>query len=311
MPRLQIKDKTTNKVTGMKCIYVITILLSLYCGVYGGPCVAFRMDDFQDYWITAGQEAIVDLFNSRKLPLTIGIISNFFGQDTAHVTHIVNATKSGYIEVASHGYNHEDFTTFSAADQQTLLSESIAQIKQITGITVSTFIPPYNAWNTDTIAAMNTNKITTFSSEEDLDMPPFPTGTPYHYPIGADTSYTDSTWTWYYPQASSVVFSEITAQIRRGGYAAVMLHPMEFHVRGATDYGALNTTAVSMVGDVLTKVTQAGYTLTTIGGLKGCIGNTPPPNGPQCQTRQDCNGYFADACFSMSCDTGICNCNDN
>jgi len=297
----------------MKCTYAITLLMSLYCLVYGqtnNPCIAFRLDDLQDYWITAGQEAIVDLFNSRKLPLTIGIISNAFGLDTAHVTHIVNASKSGYIEVASHGYNHEDFTTFAAADQVTLLSESIAQIKTYFGITVTTFVPPYNAWNADTISAMQANQITVFSSEEDLDMPPFPSGTPYHYPIGADTSYTDATWTWYYPQASSVVVSEINAQIKRDGYAAIMMHPMEFHVRGATDYGALNTTAVAMVGDVLTQMTQAGYRLTTLGGLKACIGNTPAPNGAQCQTVPDCNGYFADSCFSMSCDSGTCNCND-
>ena len=50
------------------------------------------------------------------------------------------------LEIASHGWNHEYFSTFSLADQTTLLSESKAKIESLypSAAPLATFIPPFN-----------------------------------------------------------------------------------------------------------------------------------------------------------------------
>jgi len=272
------------------------------------PCVAFRLDDIQDYWITAGQEAVINVFASNHLPMTIGIIANYFGCDPDIVGFIQNIVSTQpQMEIASHGYNHEDFTTFSLNNQESLLRESIAKIHSLTNITVTTFVPPFNAWNSETVTAMTQNRITCFSSEEDLDDPP----NAMDWPIGADTSFTDPTYTMYYSQSPGIVVGEINAQINRAGYAAIMMHPMEYHIWDSSinDYGALNQSAVNMLINVVGQVRAAGYTFTTLKGLASCVG-TRPTGRPQCAVAQDCAGYFADSCIDMSCDSAVCNCND-
>ena len=41
-------------------------------------CVAFRLDDVQDYWLNDVQIDIYEKFNESNTPLTIGIIANAF-----------------------------------------------------------------------------------------------------------------------------------------------------------------------------------------------------------------------------------------
>jgi len=252
--------------------------------------------------------AVMSVFNSSQLPMTCGIIANYFGTDPQIVSFMQSMVHNPMIEIASHGYNHEDFTTFSLSNQVTLLSESLSKIKSLTGVRPTTFVPPYNAWNSHTLTAMSRNNITLFSSEEDLDDPP----TSPDWPIGADTSFTDPSFTVYYAQSADIVMGEINAQIAYAGYAAVMMHPMEYHVWDAStgDYGALNQSSVNMLIDVVGRVRAAGYTLTTLKGLPACVG-TRPTGRHQCNLPQDCTGFFADSCTSISCESNTCNCNDD
>jgi hypothetical protein len=104
-----------------------------------------------------------------------------------------------------------------------LLHNSITQIQTQTGVRVTTFIPPYNAWNSATLTAMTQNGMNLISSEEDLDVTRTDvncTRPPFHFPIGADTSFTDASYEIYYPQSPDIVYNEIVAQIARAGYAA-------------------------------------------------------------------------------------------
>src|SRR5438445_5204601 len=44
-------------------------------------CVAFRLDNVQDYWLNNVQTKIIDTFQQKNASLTIGIIGNSFGND--------------------------------------------------------------------------------------------------------------------------------------------------------------------------------------------------------------------------------------
>jgi hypothetical protein len=72
-----------------------------------------------------------------------------------------------------------------------LLNESRTKISQTLEIPYTqVFVPPFNAWNADTVTALETLNFTAFSSQVDLDPPPYYlTGQKlYHWPILASTS---------------------------------------------------------------------------------------------------------------------------
>jgi hypothetical protein len=76
-------------------------------------CVFFRLDDIQDYYLTNAQQSIINMFQEFKIPLTIGVIGNHFGQDKGMVNFIAEKESDTNWEmlITNHGYNHEDFTT--------------------------------------------------------------------------------------------------------------------------------------------------------------------------------------------------------
>jgi hypothetical protein len=51
-------------------------------------CVAFRLDDIQDFFVTTAQLSIISLFKELQMPLTAGVIANYFGNDPDIVTYI-------------------------------------------------------------------------------------------------------------------------------------------------------------------------------------------------------------------------------
>ncbi len=71
-------------------------------------CVAFRMDDIQDYWLDDVQVGVIHEFERQNASLTAGIIGNYFGQDGKIVGTVSDALKkdSPRFVVANHGWNH-------------------------------------------------------------------------------------------------------------------------------------------------------------------------------------------------------------
>lgn len=68
-------------------------------------CIAFRLDDVQDFWISASQIAVIEAFKEFKFALTIGIIGGYFGNDTNMVNYVNNQINDPEfcVEVAQHG----------------------------------------------------------------------------------------------------------------------------------------------------------------------------------------------------------------
>jgi len=71
-------------------------------------CVAFRLDDIQDYYLNQAQEEIIRTFEKRNESLTIGVIGNFIGDDVVLVAFLKQRIHAeGFtMEVANHGWNH-------------------------------------------------------------------------------------------------------------------------------------------------------------------------------------------------------------
>jgi peptidoglycan/xylan/chitin deacetylase (PgdA/CDA1 family) len=246
-------------------------------------CVAFRMDDVQDYWITPAMEMIMSTFISANVPLSIGIIANEYGTDPGIVAAVTAAIKSPLIEVMCHGWNHEDFSTFTYAQQVTLLTECRTKILKLHPSlgNVTNFMPPFNSIDYNTYLAAITAGYTQLCSEVSQDLPPYGNSLMkglLRTPIGAQTSAVDAAGQ-YVGIPHTVTLQQIETQIQAYGYAAVMMHPQEFSplVNEAPQNG-INATMQTELNLLIAAVKSAGYNLVTVGGLRPLICQANPSN---------------------------------
>ena len=87
-------------------------------------CVAFRLDNVQDYWLDSVQIKVMETFEQEHAPLTIGVISNSFGNDSDLTNYLKPKVRGAEIEVGINGWDFEDFTALSRTQQYQLLEQS-------------------------------------------------------------------------------------------------------------------------------------------------------------------------------------------
>jgi peptidoglycan/xylan/chitin deacetylase (PgdA/CDA1 family) len=197
-------------------------------------CVSFRLDDVQDYWLNNVQTKIIDTFHQKNASLTIGIIGNHIGYDSKIMEDI--KPKIGQypkLEIANHGWNHENFTQFSREEQNIFMKNTNDRISDIFGIVPSVFIPPFNAVNSDTMMASFANNFTYISSDVSQDAPSIfiKNARVYHIPGNAETgNLTNNDKIWSHHNNTHILV-KIMSDIHKYGYSVVILHPPEYAIR--------------------------------------------------------------------------------
>ena len=196
-------------------------------------CVAFRFDDVQNYWLNNVQMAVIETFYQRQIPLTIGVIGENFGEDSILSGKITNLMNEEFeLDVANHGWQHEDFSNFSKYEQSDLLKLTNQSIQESLGITPIVFIPPLNSFNNDTLNAMEENGLRYFSTELDESeiIYQYENSSTFHFPEGATTGILDKEKYQFQGLSSTATFADIQASIDVHGFGVVTLHPQEFSI---------------------------------------------------------------------------------
>ncbi|HEV8387623.1 MAG TPA: polysaccharide deacetylase family protein [Nitrososphaera sp.] len=241
-------------------------------------CVAFRLDDIQDYYLNQPQMRIIETFEERNASLTVGVIGNYIGYDIVLVNFLKEKIGSKHfsLDVANHGWNHEDFTVFSMQEQSDLMSKSNDKIRNELGVQPSVFITPFNRMNEDTLVAMVENGLHTVSANVTEDHPPFvrnvtgPAGVEaiYHFPSEAKTGDLNADDTEWLGSSHRDTMREINDSIDKFGYAVVTMHPQEYSVREGTSFQ--NIADSDQLGELdllLDSVDAEGYEIVTISEL--------------------------------------------
>ncbi len=232
-------------------------------------CVAFRLDDIQDYFLRNQQEKVMDIFLEKNSSLTIGIIGNFFGKDKQLLdylqTRVRNATSP--IEIANHGWNHENFAKLSQTNQSSLINQTNQKIMAIFGVKPVTFLVPLNDLNNDTIKAAKQNGMTHISSSNNPnDKPPYPltNATLYRFP---ETAYTArlSDQGVFVGTTHDYVFQQIQKNMDKYGFAVVMMHPQDFSlVVNKTYTGGMDWMQIYELRTLIDEIKKSGLKIVTI-----------------------------------------------
>ncbi len=231
-------------------------------------CVSFRLDDIQDYWLDSVQTKIIDTFHQKNASLTIGIIGNHIGQDFKLVHDVkTKLGKTPALEIANHGWNHEDFTQFSREQQGVLMKNTNEKISKLFGVTPSSFIPPFDTINSNTMIAFFENNFKYVSADVSQDNPSvFTKNTQvYHVPgTGQISNLTgnDNVWLHYDNQH---VLVKIMSDIQKYGYSMVILHPPEFAQRTQSHYtNDVNTTQIKNLGLLIDSIKKSDIKIVTM-----------------------------------------------
>jgi len=196
-------------------------------------CVAFRFDGVQDFWLNNVQIKILQTFGDQQIPLTVGVVADAFGTDTKLLSYINEISNSNpeTFEIANHGTGSQDFTLLTKEEQSELIGEINVKIFETLGVTPKVFIPPFNNFNDDTIAALLDNGMTHLSgSTLKGDLPPYPleNAAVYRFPEVATTGIFDGTLNRFVGTQSDETIEMIQANIANYGFAVVTMHAQEF-----------------------------------------------------------------------------------
>lgn len=232
-------------------------------------CVAFRLDDIQDFWLDDTQIELIKIFYEREIPLTLGVLGKNIGDDKKLNSEINRMViQNPLFEIANHGWEHEDFTELSQEEQEKLLMQTNKKLSEIFKTTPRTFIPPFNNFNEDTIQSMkNTKMIYLSSSIVKGDKPPFPLNNVdfYRFPETATLGEYEYKMDKFVGVESDIVLEQIKQSIEDYGFAVVTMHPQEFSLYNeGVNINELNEEQVNELKTLLTEIKKSEIKFVTI-----------------------------------------------
>jgi len=234
-------------------------------------CVAFRLDDIQDEEPNYLQFQIIDFFMEREIPLTIGIVGNFFGDDPNTAAFIKEHLKKNgeNLEIANHGWEHEVFSRLSKTDQSNLIRQTNEKLFEILGVTPKVFIAPFNRINSDTSQALVENGITHMSAITGSDGPPYPLqdSTFYRFPATSLTGqYSNQEKRIYNALSGEETFFYLEKNMELYGFGVVMMHPRDFG-QFAVNGNALDYDQLRELEYLIDKIHEVGWKIVPIGKI--------------------------------------------
>ena len=137
--------------------------------------VVFRLDDPRPMCDSVSMR-VVQLFNAKQVPLTIAIVpcdscENIITPPISTNSQYVAAIQQDNIELALHGLTHQningagEFGGLDSTEAVRRIAKGKQALQAIFDKEISTFIPPFNAWNEHTLTAMRMHGMNVISAD--------------------------------------------------------------------------------------------------------------------------------------------------
>ncbi len=194
-------------------------------------CVAFRFDDISDYYPEVKIE-VINTFYKKQAPLTLGIVGDRFGENEKLLHYIKEKIQDDEfdLEIANHGWEHENFSLLDKDQQSQLLKKTNDKVYDKLGIRPTVFIPPTNRFNSDTPLALHENGMTHFSPSLRVDSTkqyPLSNTNLYQFPAYVTPKEPESELKWG-SYTHEKRFSFLKKSFNKFGFAVVVVHPLDF-----------------------------------------------------------------------------------
>lgn len=156
-----------------KILLIISFLLS--CLSTHAVHVVFRLDDPRPVCDFVSMR-VVQLFNAKQVPLTIAMVpcdncENAITPPISTSSQYIAAIQQDNIELALHGLTHQningagEFGGLDSTETMRRIAKGKQALQAIFDKEISTFIPPFNAWNKHTLTAMRMHGMNAISAD--------------------------------------------------------------------------------------------------------------------------------------------------
>lgn len=137
--------------------------------------VVFRLDDPRPVCDSVSMR-VVQLFNTKQVPLTIAMVpcdscEKYNHPSISTNSHYVAAIQLDNIELALHGLTHQninragEFGGLDSTEAVRRIAKGKYALQTIFDKEITTFIPPFNAWNEHTLTAMRMHGMNVISAD--------------------------------------------------------------------------------------------------------------------------------------------------
>lgn len=246
-------------------------------------CVAFRLDDVQDYPYSSPLIEVMELFRGKNLPLTIGVVGNNIDTDTKQIYYylkerllinnssIAEKNMGAALEIANHSWDHERFLNSSLSEQIKSITKTNEKVKRAFGVSPTLLIPPNNEFNDNSLIAMYQNNMTILSADErdNVGISKMQNKTIYHLPETAETGLcivcSGKNYSWYGIEADETM-KQVQKSINSHGFAIVVMHPMEYSMEHEDPIfqNSLDLNQVEELEVLLSKIVREGLRIITL-----------------------------------------------
>ncbi len=148
--------------------------------------VIFRYDDFSSSSPTEIEEKVIAAFKKHDAPLTIGAIPFIASQNVLDPSPqpllplqedkaaiLRQGHKDGIIDIALHGHTHQsmhpdrrsEFVGLGRAVQLEKLTTARSYLERVVGVPTQVFVPPWNAYDHETLKVLEELGFTTLSAD--------------------------------------------------------------------------------------------------------------------------------------------------
>ena len=245
-------------------------------------CVAFRLNDVQDYWLNQVQINIMDVFIQNNIPLTVGIIADSFGNDQKITTYVQENLKTDNVnlEIASKGIGLTAYTELDKDEQNENLKKSLDLIESNTGIRPQVFIPPQNKFDEKTFSILQENNITHISSSLiNGDSPPFEFESVdvYRFPQTTSTGKFIHSSNMFEGVSSHQTFNEAVQSVTNFGFAVISIQAQEFsNIENSTYVNTVNLKQIEELQKLIDELKDNKIKIVPIGKINSnLITNVP------------------------------------
>jgi peptidoglycan/xylan/chitin deacetylase (PgdA/CDA1 family) len=156
--------------------------------------VVFRYDDYSSLSSTDLEVRLINTFQKYKIAFTFGVVpftvsnhlntspQNVFPLSQSKAMILRNAMKDGTLEIAQHGYSHQtvsekgiysEFYGLNYDSQLQKIEKGKIFLEEILHAEISTFIPPFNSYDLNTVRVLEKLGFKCISSSIDGDATEF------------------------------------------------------------------------------------------------------------------------------------------